>query len=77
MKAVEQSGKSGLASVQKVYSGMRLNRDAYYKSKERLEARKSTEAKVIGLVREARKIQSRAGTKSRAILLWWLIAILP
>ncbi len=48
MKAVEQSGKSGLASVQKVGSSMRLNRDAYYKSKERL---------------EARKIQSRAGTQ--------------
>lgn len=63
MKAVKQSRKTGLASVQKVCSSVRLNRDAYYKSKERLEAQKSTEAKVIGLVKEERKIQARVGTQ--------------
>jgi len=63
MKAVERSRKKGIASVQKVCSCLRLNRDAYYKSKVRLHTRKSVEAKVIALVKEERKIQSRVGTQ--------------
>jgi len=62
MKAVKQSRKTGLASIRKVCSCLRLNRDAYYKSKTRLETRKSLEAKVIALVKEERKTQPRVGT---------------
>lgn len=63
MKAVKKSRETELASVQEICSCLRLNRDAYYKSKRRLQVRKSTDAKVISLVKEERKIQSRVGTK--------------
>tara|TARA_R110000868_G_C10832553_1_gene759475 strand:+ start:411 stop:1268 length:858 start_codon:yes stop_codon:yes gene_type:complete len=62
MKAVEKSRSTGLASVQKVCSKMNLNRDAYYKSKERWATRKSEDSKVISLVKEERETQPRVGT---------------
>ena len=62
MKAVKQSRKIGLASVQDVCSCVRLNRDAYYKSKVRISQRKCEETKVISLVKEKREIQPRVGT---------------
>ena len=62
MKAVEKSRETGLASAQQVCSRLHLNRDAYYKSKVRLELRKTEEAKVISLVKEERKTQPRVGT---------------
>lgn len=62
MIAVEKSRKIGLASVQEVCNCMRLKRGAYYKTKERLDARKTVEAKVISLVKEERKTQPRVGT---------------
>ena len=63
MKAVEKSRKTGFASVQKVCRCLRLNRDAYYKSKGRITQRKSVEDKVIKLVQKERIIQSRVGTR--------------
>ncbi len=63
MKAVEQSRKTGLASIQNVCSCLRLNRDAYYKCKGRLEQRKCMEAKVIELVKQERNLQARVGTR--------------
>jgi putative transposase len=62
MKAVEKSRNTGLVNIQEVCSCLRLNRDAYYKSKERWETRKSVEAKVTSLIKEEREIQLRVGT---------------
>jgi hypothetical protein len=62
MKAVEKSRNTGLVNIQEVCSCLRLNRDAYYKSKERWETRKSVEAKVISLVKEERETQLWVGT---------------
>jgi len=67
MKAVEKSRKTGFASVQKVCRCLRLNRDAYYKSKGRITQRKSVEDKVIKLVQKERIIQSRVGTRKLLI----------
>jgi len=62
MKAVDKSRDKGIASVQKVCSCWRLNRDAYYKSKARMTRRKSDETKVIKLVKSQRETQPRVGT---------------
>jgi transposase InsO family protein len=62
MKAVGKSRNSGLASVQQVCSCLRLNRDAYYKSKVRIAKRKTEEDKVISLVKKEREMQPRVGT---------------
>jgi len=63
MKAVKYSRETGLASVQQVCNCLRLKRDAYYKSKDRLKAQKRAETKVINLVKEERKMQPRIGTR--------------
>jgi len=62
MKTVEKSRGLGLASVEKVCSCLRLNRDAFYKTKLRLNKQKDTEAKVISLVKKERESQPRVGT---------------
>lgn len=62
MKTVEKSKIIGLASVAKVCSCLRLNRDAFYKTKLRLNKQKDTEAKVISLVKKERESQPRVGT---------------
>jgi transposase InsO family protein len=63
MIAVDNSKKNGLASIEKVCNRMHLHRDAYYKSRDRLQQRKSEEIKVIGLVKKERNIQPRVGTR--------------
>ncbi|MGL1885755.1 MAG: IS3 family transposase [Reichenbachiella sp.] len=62
MIAVEISRNTGLATVQEICRCLRLNRDAYYKSKVRLTQRKSDETKVISLVKQERETQPRVGT---------------
>ena len=62
MMAVEKSRDIPPISVQQVCSCLRLNRDAYYKSKVRIQQRKTQEAKVISLVKEERETQPRVGT---------------
>lgn len=62
MRTVEKSRRTGLASVGKVCSCLRLNRDAFYKTKLRLNKQKDTEAKVIRLVKKERESQPRVGT---------------
>ena len=63
MIAVDNSRKSGLTSTEKVCNCMHLHRDAYYKSRNRLQLRKSEETKVISLVKKERNIQPRVGTR--------------
>ena len=62
MRTVEKSRKTGLANVGKVCSCLRLNRDAYYKTRVRIGEQKRTEAKVIRLVKKERESQPRVGT---------------
>ena len=62
MRTVEKSRRTGLASVGKVCSCLRLNRDAFYKTKLRLNKQKDTEEKVIRLVKKERESQPRVGT---------------
>ena len=47
MKAVDYSRKTGLASTRQICNCMYLQRDAYYKCRERIEQRKSIEAILI------------------------------
>lgn len=63
MIAVDNAKENGLTSIEKVCNCMHLHRDAYYKSKDRLQQRKSEEAKVISLVKKERNIQPRVGTR--------------
>jgi len=63
MRAVAKAKKSGVATTTQVCNCIRLNRDAYYKCKERYLYRESVDAKVINLVKEERSIQARVGTR--------------
>ena len=63
MKAVQKSKIKGLASVEKLCNHVHLHRDAYYKSKGRLQLRETVNKKVVELVRKERKIQPRVGTR--------------
>jgi len=63
MKAVDQSRKTRSVSVRQICNHVDLERDAYYKCRDRTQYRKSVEAKVISLVKEERAIQTRVGTR--------------
>jgi len=63
MIAVQKSKIKGLASVEKLCNHVHLHRDAYYKSKGRLQLRETVNKKVVELVRKERKTQPRVGTR--------------
>lgn len=62
MRTVEKSRNSSQISVEEVCRHLRLNREAYYKTKKRLSNQKRIEAKVISLVKKERESQPRVGT---------------
>ena len=63
MKAVDNARESGLATTRQVCNCIHLQRDAYYKCRERDLQRRSVDCKVISLVKAERNIQARVGTR--------------
>lgn len=63
MKAVDTTKKTSGLNIEKTCNCFDLHRDAYYKYLKRYQKRKTTESKVIELVKDERIIQPRVGTK--------------
>ena len=63
MKAVDNARESGLATTRQVCNCIHLQRDAYYKCRERDLQRRSVDCKVTSLVKAERNIQARVGTR--------------
>ena len=63
MKSVETSKETGQFGIEKVCNGYHVHRDAYYKFLKRYGRRILTENRVVKLVKQERKIQSRVGTR--------------
>jgi len=63
MKALPKSQKAGVAGVGETCACFGLQRDAWYKYQKRCHKRKKVKNKVVELVKEERKYQSRVGTR--------------
>jgi transposase InsO family protein len=63
MKAVDTTRQNGVACVETTCNLFDMHRDAYYKSKKRIQQRKTVESQVIELVKEERIEQPRVGTR--------------
>jgi hypothetical protein len=60
---LSESQKAGVAGVGETCACFGLQRDAWYKYQKRCHKRKAVHSKVVGLVKEERKYQSRVGTR--------------